>query len=68
VTAATIAFWERRGFVQIDTIDPLPRMATGQRPGDLRSGSQADMGKGTEIKGAVRNRVAERSGARGAKR
>jgi hypothetical protein len=49
VTAATIAFWERRGFVQIDTIDPLPRMATGQRPGDLRSGSQADMGKGTEI-------------------
>lgn len=27
---ATRAFWERRGFVQIDTIDPLP----GWRPGN----------------------------------
>jgi len=27
---ATRAFWERRGFVQIDTIDPLP----GWQPGN----------------------------------
>jgi ribosomal protein S18 acetylase RimI-like enzyme len=27
---ATLAFWERRGFVQIDTIDPLP----GWQPGN----------------------------------
>ena len=27
---ATRAFWERRGFVQVDTIDPLP----GWRPGN----------------------------------
>jgi GNAT superfamily N-acetyltransferase len=28
--ASTRAFWERRGFVQVDTIDPLP----GWRPGN----------------------------------
>jgi len=27
---ATVAFWERRGFVQVDTIDPLP----GWQPGN----------------------------------
>ena len=26
---ATLAFWERRGFVQVDTIDPLPGWAPG---------------------------------------
>ena len=40
---ATRAFWERHGFIQIDTIDPLPAgsPATPQRSASPRSGRRA---------------------------
>ena len=33
---AARAFWERRGFVQVDMIDPLPGWEPGNPGGDLR--------------------------------
>jgi hypothetical protein len=39
-TAATRAFWERPGFTQVDTIDPLPVAAT-QPSGQLCCGAPA---------------------------
>lgn len=36
------AFWEHKEFVQIDTIDPLPRWPLGNPGGHLRCGLSVD--------------------------
>lgn len=37
---ATNAFWQGRGFVQVDMIDPLPGWAAGNPGGDPRRGAR----------------------------
>jgi len=39
---ATRAFWERRGFIQIDAIDPMPGWLPGKSRSDLRCRSRPD--------------------------